>query len=296
MEILLVTILTTLVSDVYLQGYKTVKLRNNIKNINDFFIGHLKHTLQIGVSLFFVISIIFYKYISIKNILKYVVVITLIHIVVDMTKCTFGKKLKEQNAFLIDQIIHLITNIYICNNWEFPNTNIFPYIEKEVLYGALIFIIIYIYTVRCGEFFIDLFMNQNFKDVIIASEKSTKLEEAELMVAATDIGEAEIKDSEHIDKEDEVTKTEEDKKIILSPTGNDTGRYIGVLERSIVLFLVASNNYSSIALLLTGKSIARNKEFADKEFAVKFIVGTFLSIFIGILGGEIFKAVMKYFI
>ena len=106
----------------------------------------------------------------------------------------------------------------------------------------------------------------------------------------------ENKDIKYIDKEDEVIEEEDNKKTILSPTGNDTGRYIGVLERSIVLFLVASNNYSSIALLLTGKSIARNKEFADKEFAVKFIVGTFLSIFIGILGGEIFKAVMKYFI
>ncbi len=296
MEILLVTILTTLVGDVYLQGYKTVELRNNTENINEFFIGHLKHALQIGLSLFFVMSFVFYKYLSINEILKYIGVITLIHIVVDMIKCTVGKKLKEQYAFLIDQIIHLITSIYICTNWGFGNTNIFPYIEKKVLYGALVLIIVYIYTVRCGEFFIDLFMKQNFKDVIIASEKSTKLEEAELMVAATDIGEAEIKDSEHIDKEDEVTKTEEDKKIILSPTGNDTGRYIGVLERSIVLFLVVSNNYSSIALLLTGKSIARNKEFEDKEFAVKFIVGTFLSIFIGILGGETFKAIIKYFI
>ena len=116
------------------------------------------------------------------------------------------------------------------------------------------------------------------------------------MVAATDAGKAEIKYNDRIDKEYEVTKTEENKKIILSPTGNDTGRYIGVLERSIVLFLVVSNNYSSIALLLTGKSIARNKEFKDEEFAVKFIVGTFLSIFIGILGGEMFKAIMKYFI
>lgn len=139
-------------------------------------------------------------------------------------------------------------------------------------------------------------MNQNFKDVIISSEKTINVGETMLMVAATEIGEVENKDIKYIDKENEVTEGEDNKKIILSPTGNDTGRYIGVLERSIVLFLVASNNYSSIALLLTGKSIARNKEFADKEFAVKFIVGTFLSIFIGILGGEIFKAVMKYFI
>src|SRR5699024_3167083 len=122
---------------------------------------------------------------------------------VDMTKCTLGKKLKEQNAFLIEQIIHLIANIYICTNWEFPNTNIFPYIEKKVLYGALIFIIIYIYTVRCGEFFIDLFMNKNFKDVIISSEKSIKVEESMLMVAATEIGEIENKDTKYIDKEDE---------------------------------------------------------------------------------------------
>lgn len=88
---------------------------------------------------------------------------------------------------------------------------------------------------------------------------------------------------------------ESEKKILYLP-GNDTGRYIGILEISIVLFLVVSNNYSSIALVLTGKSIARNKEFENKEFEVKFIVSTFLSILIGIIGGEMFKVTMKYFI
>ncbi|CEQ21041.1 Uncharacterised protein [[Clostridium] sordellii] len=84
----------------------------------------------------------------------------------------------------------------------------------------------------------------------------------------------------------------EDKKVkTLDPTGNDIGTHIGILERSIVLFLVVSNNYFAITLLLTGKSIARNK-----EFAVKFIVGRFLNILIGIIGGEIFKVIMKYFI
>lgn len=286
MEILLFTILTTLVSDVYFQGNETVKLRKDTKNISKFCRGHLKHTLQIGLPLFFVISILFNQYIGLNDILKYVGIITITHIIIDIAKCTLGKKIKEQYAFLIDQVIHLVINIWICTNWGFASTNVFPYINKDVLYGGLVFVIIYIYTVRCGEFFIDIFMNESFKDIVLINEKVNEVENSELMIAATEAGDIEVGVDEVINKENRV----------LSTTGNDTGRYIGILERSIVLFLVVSNNYSSIALLLTGKSIARSKEFEDKEFAVKFIVGTFLSIFIGILGGEAFKVIIKYFI
>lgn len=302
MEILLITILTTLVSDVYLQGRKTVELRNNTGDKKNFFIGHIKHAIQIGLLLFTVTFILFNKYIGLNNILIYVGIITFIHIIVDMIKCSIGKKIKGHYAFLADQLVHLATSIYICNNWGFKNTHIFPYIDEKVFCGALLFGIVYIYTVRCGEFFIDLFMKENFENVIIQNKNELsgeiaelKDEIAELRLAVTASGDDQVEEEDFEGSED-TNEVEDSEKKTLDPTGNDTGRYIGILERSIVLFLVVSNNYSSIALLLTGKSIARNKEFENKEFAVKFIVGTFLSILIGIIGGEMFKVTMKYFI
>lgn len=62
---------------------------------------------------------------------------------------------------------------------------------------------------------------------------------------------------------------------------NDTkkaGRMIGTLERIIMLFFLLLNQYSSIGLVLTAKSIARyNKISEDKEFAEYYLLGTLLS-------------------
>ncbi len=63
------------------------------------------------------------------------------------------------------------------------------------------------------------------------------------------------------------------------------GRYIGILERAIILTLTLSGAYTSIAFVLTAKSIARYKELADRDFAEYYLVGTLLSALIAILGG-----------
>jgi hypothetical protein len=63
------------------------------------------------------------------------------------------------------------------------------------------------------------------------------------------------------------------------------GRYIGILERAIILTLTLSGAYTSIAFVLTAKSIARYKELENKDFAEYYLVGTLLSALIAILGG-----------
>ncbi|MCG4722854.1 DUF3307 domain-containing protein, partial [Alistipes putredinis] len=88
-----------------------VELRNKTEDKKKFLKGHNKHAIQIGLLLFVVMFILFNKYIGLNNIFKYVATITSIHIFVDMTKCTIGKKIKNHYAFLIDQLIHLVTSI-----------------------------------------------------------------------------------------------------------------------------------------------------------------------------------------
>jgi hypothetical protein len=63
----------------------------------------------------------------------------------------------------------------------------------------------------------------------------------------------------------------------------DSGVIIGILERLLILLFAIINLWSSIALILTAKSIARFKQMENKEFAIKYLVGTLLSLFISLV-------------
>ena len=56
------------------------------------------------------------------------------------------------------------------------------------------------------------------------------------------------------------------------------GRYIGGLERLIVLALLIFGQYGSIAIVFTAKSIARFKQLEDRDFAEYYIFGSLLSV------------------
>lgn len=55
------------------------------------------------------------------------------------------------------------------------------------------------------------------------------------------------------------------------------GRWIGMLERTIISVLALCGQFGAIAFVLTAKSIARFKMLDDKEFAECYLVGTLAS-------------------
>jgi len=65
-------------------------------------------------------------------------------------------------------------------------------------------------------------------------------------------------------------------KINISET--NYGAFIGNLERITIVLLGLLNLWSSIALVITAKSIARFKQLEDKDFAQKYLIGTLLSL------------------
>lgn len=65
----------------------------------------------------------------------------------------------------------------------------------------------------------------------------------------------------------------------------NAGLYIGWLERFLVLTAVLVQSPAMIGLILTGKSIARFPELKGARFAEYFLIGTFLSISLALLGG-----------
>lgn len=58
----------------------------------------------------------------------------------------------------------------------------------------------------------------------------------------------------------------------------NAGRFIGTLERAIILMFIFLRQYSAIGLVLTAKSIARyNKIAEDEGFAEYYLLGTLMS-------------------
>ena len=71
-------------------------------------------------------------------------------------------------------------------------------------------------------------------------------------------------------------------------TTNDlqnAGMYIGWLERFVVLTALFLQSPATVGLILTAKAVARYPELKSVRFAEYFIIGTLLSMTLGILGG-----------
>ncbi len=59
---------------------------------------------------------------------------------------------------------------------------------------------------------------------------------------------------------------------------NNARRFIGTIERIIMLIFLSIGQYSAIGLVLTAKSIARYDKIAkEPEFAEYYLLGTLLS-------------------
>ena len=63
------------------------------------------------------------------------------------------------------------------------------------------------------------------------------------------------------------------------------GRFIGTVERIIMLIFLSIGQYSAVGLVLTAKSIARyDKISKEKDFAEYYLLGTLMSTLIVIAG------------
>lgn len=88
---------------------------------------------------------------------------------------------------------------------------------------------------------------------------------------------------------DEVIKTEtkvdSEKSDASANTENkNAGKFIGILERIVIILFLSLAQYSAIGLVLTAKSIARyNRIVEEKKFAEYYLLGTLLSSFFAII-------------
>lgn len=72
----------------------------------------------------------------------------------------------------------------------------------------------------------------------------------------------------------------------------ERGKWIGILERTFVYFLVIFNQIGAIALIIALKSLARFNELNNKSFAEYFLIGSFLSLLVAALPAVIVRLLL----
>ena len=182
------------------------------------------------------------------------------HSVIDLGKYLYKKLRKKENqnkldrnTFMMDQILHIICLFLIC-------------------YFAIVM------KIELTE----LACVKQFFSVIQISEKNllSGVLAVLLIYKPADIL------IQKILKTYRPTSEIRDNKIITKD--NNTGRIIGMIERTIMLVFLAIGQYSSVGLVLTAKSIARYDRIAkEKDFAEYYLLGTLLSTIIVVLSSFI---------
>lgn len=71
------------------------------------------------------------------------------------------------------------------------------------------------------------------------------------------------------------------------------GRWIGNLERVILLVIVAEASYPSIAFLMAAKTFIRSKDLENREWAEYFLLGTLASIVVSLVGGLLIRQILE---
>lgn len=71
------------------------------------------------------------------------------------------------------------------------------------------------------------------------------------------------------------------------------GKYIGILERGLILTLVLADVVSAVGFVVAAKSVARFKELDEKGFAEYYLVGTLASTLLAVGAGLLLKAALR---
>jgi hypothetical protein len=78
------------------------------------------------------------------------------------------------------------------------------------------------------------------------------------------------------------------------PAGlKNAGKYIGIMERTLICLLVYQGQYEAIGLLITAKSILRYNSNNEEVKTEYLLVGTLLSVFIAVAIGLTLKLIVK---
>lgn len=183
------------------------------------------------------------------QVLSYGTIASLVHLIIDVGKFYYFRALsknkkvtvrKEKNIFFTDQILHLLS----------------------------LMIITYLYVKNVGILAINNLLSDFLKISGLSTESLVSWATALLIIHKP----SNIAISKVLNIYKPLEKTSYQK------NDHNAGRFIGSIERIIMLVLISLHQYSAIGLVLTAKSIARYDRISkEPDFAEYYLLGTLLS-------------------
>lgn len=286
--IILSLIFAHLLSDFWLQSNHMVK--HKLKTLNTHMFHHF---LTTGVAMLIIwgsVSVFKFQDAMIYFILP-LSIILVSHWVIDRLKIKWTENIekefpsnqKQLVIFLADQLAHLLVILAVStvffNVHLLETVSAFDLSENNGLnvVNAILFIgIIFILSTSFSSIIIKY---------IIGSLPS---------VLANFEGELTLKNQKNAGKTTQINNTEHSiteayQHFTYSSAVQSRGKYIGYMERLIVIILTIVGAYEAIAFIIAAKSIARFKQLDDRNWAEYFLLGTLSSIFLALVIGLLMK-------
>lgn len=250
-------------------------------------VKHCSHHFFCYLSIYFIIYY-FYTNQTITQSLITSFTICVVHFFIDLAKGNFDSKqnrtLFHSLVFILDQILHVLSIyvvLYATRQIQFNQDNLVNFIksflslnqdyvlfslkDKIFLIGILVIITTHFYGYLIQIMLKPFNPSGVFKD--------TKLE---TKVKLNSDAKGNKVNEEHIYERIDVTTMYDN-----SP--NPAGRYIGMIERLIILILMTTKSISAIGFIIALKALTRFKQFDDKNFSEYYLIGNLLSILLGFL-------------
>jgi hypothetical protein len=177
-------------------------------------------------------------------------VVALTHTIIDLNKYFYVVKLKkknkmtmfkERNIFFLEQLLHFICLVLIA----------YLFVMKGNVLNFSSNVTQFFYTVKISEI---TFASWILVLLIIYRPANIAISKLLMMYKPPE------------SKDEDSTKD------------NNAGRFIGTVERIILIIFISMKQYSAIGLVLTAKSIARYDRISkEKDFAEYYLLGTLIS-------------------
>lgn len=277
--------------------YKGIKFQRHTlkKKLFSLFLHIFVHFFILIITLFLV-SQLQNNYItsSQKELLIVVFLVIITHAMIDCFKFLLTKYLSPFSIFLCDQLLHIITiySILFCfiadkngieNILYFLDLDAYSNFNLSYLDKFILVIILNLIGIFFASYFIDLYLKQRSINPTTIDQKINFTEETNFSNVNNTLI---VEESSHTYKRD----------LFIHFRNNSSfsfGRIIGVVERFLIILLVSTNNYATIAIIIALKTLTRFKLIEqDKDFGEYYLMGNLLSLLFSIVIGTLIKMII----
>ncbi|PTM59385.1 DUF3307 domain-containing protein [Desmospora activa] len=215
--------------------------------------------------------------------------VAILHYLIDWMKVASGKRFTNTiisaGLFLIDQLLHVISIIVVLHTMGLIRYSFaaFKADSLQFLFGHMIFsdpvklmllVIIFILVTQGAGYFLNILLrNLGPTPSLGKGTYSIADEQTQIKTYHNEQGE---------EAQEVITvKTER----IYRDSPHHIGRYIGMIERVLIIIFIVQGIPHGMMFLIAVKSLARFKQFESKEFAEYYLVGSLSSALIALVFG-----------